>query len=221
MKTYGLKIALVISAFLMVLFTVIASLVGTFFGYTAVSENFMLFFMIIALSRLFSKTLKDSIEVPSFKILYQSLDERIRYDVQARIDGTINEFAALASGLILAGLGALTFFKLIHFSYVLVGFLIIWVFVSLRLYKEYRGSLQKALASFKTQKEGSIKTGVDYSNYLESTFEQKKPGAMIQGMKVIKEINPYLYDEFLPQALHHKSEKGRNYVFQWLKEAND
>jgi len=221
MKTYGLKISLAISAFLMVLFTIIASLVGTFFGYTSVSENFMLFFMIIALSRLFSKTLKDSIEVPSFKILYQSLDERIRYDVQARVDGTINEFAALMSGLILAGLGALSFFNLIHFSYVLVGFLIIWVFVSLRLYKEYRGSLQKALSSFKTPKEGSIQSGVDYSNYLESTFEQKKPGAMIQGMKVIKEINPYLYDELLPQALHHKSDKGRDYIFNWLREAND
>jgi len=221
MKTYGLKIALVISAFLMTLFTIIASLVGTFFGYNSASEGFMLFFMIIALSRLFSKALKDSIEAPSFKILYQSLDEQIRYDVQARVDGTINEFAALTSGLILAGLGALSFFKLIHFSYVLVGILIIWIFVALRLYKEYRGSLQEALASFKTQRTGSVKTGVDYSNYLESTFEQKKPGAMIQGMKVIKEINPYLYDELLPQALHHKSEKGRNYIVQWLREAND
>ncbi len=221
MKTYGLKIALVISAFLMTLFTVIASLIGTFFGYTAASEGFMLFFMIMALSRLFSKALKDSIEAPSFKILYQSLDEKIRYDVQARVDGTVNELAALSSGLILAGLGALSFFKLIHFSYVLVAILIIWIFVALRLYKEYRGSLQKALASFKTQRTDSIKSGVDYSNYLESTFEQKRPGAMIQGMKVIKEINPYLYDELLPQALHHKSEKGRNYIVKWLREAND
>ncbi len=221
MKTYGLKIALVISAFLMTLFTIIASLVGTFFGYTAASEGFMLFFMMMALSRLFSKALKDAIEAPSFKILYQSLDEQIRYDVQARVDGTINELAALSSGLILAGLGALSFFKLIHFSYVLVVILVIWIFVALRLYKEYRGSLQKALASFKTQRGESIKTGVDYSNYLESTFEQKKPGAMIQGMKVIKEINPYLYDELLPQALHHKSDKGRNYVVNWLREAND
>lgn len=221
MKTYGLKIALVISAFLMTLFTIIASLVGTFFGYTAASEGFMLFFMMMALSRLFSKALKDSIEAPSFKILYQSLDERIRYDVQARVDGTINELAALSSGLLLAGLGALSFFRLIHFSYVLVGILIIWIVVALRLYKEYRGSLQKALASFKTQRTGAIKTGVDYSNYLESTFEQKKPGAMIQGMKVIREINPYLYDELLPQALHHKSNKGRNHILKWLKEAND
>ena len=41
------------------------------------------------------------------------------------------------------------FFKLIHFSYVLGIIVVAWVFISLILYKDYRGSLKKALTGFR------------------------------------------------------------------------
>ena len=63
------------------------------------------------------------------------------------MDGTVNEIAALSSGLILAGLGVLSFIKLIHFSWVLFFIILIWVFVAFRLYSEYRKSIRKALES--------------------------------------------------------------------------
>jgi ATP/ADP translocase len=73
MKTYGLKVSVLISSFLLGIFTAIAVLIGSVFGYTTASASFMFFFLIISLSRLFSKALKDAVEVPAFKILYQSL----------------------------------------------------------------------------------------------------------------------------------------------------
>jgi len=49
---------------------------------------FTMFFLVISVSKLFAKSLQDSIVAPSMKILYQSLEAKIRYGVQARIDGT-------------------------------------------------------------------------------------------------------------------------------------
>ena len=145
-RNYGLRTCLAISPILVAVFTTIAIAIGMLMGYTPGSASgFIIFFLLLALSRLFSKSLKDSIESPSFKVIYQTIDEKIRYEVQSGMDGTVNEIAALSSGLILAGLGVLSFIKLIHFSWVLIVIIVIWVFVAFRLYSEYRKSIIKAL----------------------------------------------------------------------------
>jgi ATP/ADP translocase len=150
-RNYGLKLCLAVPSLLIVLMTTIAVLLGLTMGYTPESASgFLLFFLVLALSRLFSKSVKDSIESPSFKVIYQTIDEKIRYEVQSAMDGTVNEIAALSSGLILAGLGMLSFIKLIHFSFVLFVIILIWIFVSWLLYKEYRKSIRKALESTTT-----------------------------------------------------------------------
>jgi ATP:ADP antiporter, AAA family len=145
-KNYGLRICLAISPILVVAFTALAVIIGMTMGYTPASASgFLVFFLVLALSRLFSKSLKDSIESPSFKVIYQTVDEKIRYEVQSGIDGTVNEISALSSGLILAGLGALSFIKLIHFSWVLLFIIVTWIFVAFRLYQEYRKSIRESL----------------------------------------------------------------------------
>ena len=144
-RNYGLRTCLAVSPVLVAAFTLIAVIVGMLMGFTPATSGFMLFFMLLALSRLFSKSLKDSIESPSFKVIYQTIDEKIRYGVQSAMDGTVNEIAALASGLVLAGLGILSFVKLIHFSWVLFVLTIIWIYYAIKLYSEYRKSIRKAL----------------------------------------------------------------------------
>jgi ATP:ADP antiporter, AAA family len=147
-RNYGLKTCLAISPILVAAFTIFAILIGLFMGYTPESASgFIIFFLLLALSRLFSKSLKDSIESPSFKVIYQTIDEKVRYEIQSGMDGTVNEIAALSSGLILAGLGVLSFIKLIHFSLVLLVIIIVWIFFAFKLYNEYRKSIRKALES--------------------------------------------------------------------------
>lgn len=147
-RNYGLRTCLAISPVLLAVFTVIAIIIGMTMGYSPeATSGFLIFFLLLALGRLFSKALKDSIESPSFKVIYQTINEKIRYSIQSGMDGTVNEIAALVSGLILAGMGVLSFIKLIHFSWVLFIFVVIWLFVAVKLYGEYRKSIRKALES--------------------------------------------------------------------------
>jgi ATP:ADP antiporter, AAA family len=153
-RNYGLRTCLAISPLLVAVFTAIAIIIGITMGYTPQAESgFLIFFLLLALSRLFSKSLKDSIESPSFKVIYQTIDEKIRYEIQSGMDGTVNEIAALSSGLILAGMGVLSFVKLIHFSLVLFMFILIWIFIAIMLYNEYRKSIRKALEIGRETKE--------------------------------------------------------------------
>lgn len=200
MKTYGLKVSVMISSFLLGIFTLIAVAIGSLFGYTIESASFIFFFLLIALSRLFSKALKDGVEVPSFKILYQSLKADIRHDVQAYVDGTINEIAALAAGLLLAVLGLFEFFTLIHFSYSLIIILAIWFFVSRKLYAEYKISLQKSLAEYK----GKTSEGEHVSEYIDHVINTGNE-KIIPGLEMDYELHPLRFEKKIDLLVNHSN----------------
>jgi ATP/ADP translocase len=146
-RNQGLRTCLAIPPVLIAIFALGAILIGIFMGYTPATGGFMLFFIMLALGRLFSKSLKDSFESPSLKIIYQTVNERDRFEVQSAMDGTGNEIAALFTGLLLSGLGMISFIKLIHFSAVLFIISGCWILLAVRLYFEYRNSIKKAIDS--------------------------------------------------------------------------
>lgn len=217
MKTYGLKMSIIISSFLLGIFTFLAVLIGTLAGYTSASGSFIFFFLIISLSRLFSKVLKDAVEVPSFKILYQSLKAEIRHDVQAYVDGTINEIAALSAGLLLAILSFFEFFKLIHFSYSLLIILGIWFLVARKLYNEYKISLQKTLAEHKGVKENEE----HISNFIDNNLEKESnnTAGLITGMEINYELYPLQFEDGINKLIEHNDQEIKKYAVKKLIES--
>ncbi len=146
LHNYGLRTCLVLSPVLLLIFTAIAVTIVMFMGYSPGSgTGFMMFFVLLALSRLFSKSLKDSVESPSIKIISLADTGREESDAGTGKPGTINEIAALTAGLILSGIGLLSFIRLIHFSFILFFLILIWIFVALKFYSEYREKIRKAL----------------------------------------------------------------------------
>ncbi len=190
MKNYGLKVTLLISPAIMAILTVSAALIGSFFGYTLESASFTFFFLLISLSKLFQQALKNSVESPSLKMIYQSLDPSIRYDVQARVDGTVNETAALFSGILLTIFSLISFFTLIHYTYVLFLIIILWAAITVYLYKGYRKTLQLTLLrtvrrESKSKKTNTIipKVSIEIITEQLSIIEKSKPWNLVAYIK--------------------------------------
>ncbi len=59
------------------------------------------------------------------------------------IPGIINEIAVFISGLVLAGLGVLSFVKLIHFPLVLIVIAVLWMVAAFRVYSGYRDFVRR------------------------------------------------------------------------------
>ncbi len=189
-KAYGLKVTLLLPAFLLGIFVVLAIFIGTFFGYSIDVSTFMLFFLLVSLGRLFSVSLKSSIEVPSLKLLYQSLDSNIRFRVQVMIDGMINETAAIIAGVILLIFSLLSFIETIHYLYFLVAIIIAWIFVAIKLYKEYHFSLEVTLdktKETKTKTEESVKESE--KNITKNIIENSNLTSIIEYTKALDPIN--------------------------------
>lgn len=196
-KTYGLKVILMLSPVLLALFTGISMLIGHLAGFTAASSGFILFFLVISLTKLFSKILRDSMEAPSFKVLYQALQQDVRFSVQSGVDGTINEIAAFSSGLALAGLVSLSFITTIHFVYILGVFLLIWIFIAFRLYSEYRQSLQNSLLSYQDHALDDNRPSL--KGFLVSMIDQGGNQARKFGLFLASRIAPDVYQSKGPR----------------------
>ncbi len=211
MKNYGLRVALLVSPVLLLVMTVIAAIVGGAFGFAAEAASFTFFFLVISLSKLFNKSLKDAIEGPSMKILYQSLDSSVRYDVQARIDGVVNELTAFSAGLLMSGLLVLDFIKIIHFSYILIAILVAWVILGISLYRSYRHTLNASLSTAR-----SVQPADAPLRFLDIPAAFKVP--MVYEMM---HVHPYFYhiaaDRGMDGLLESEKETNRLHAWEFIQ----
>lgn len=213
MKTYGLRTSLVLSPAVLIILSLVAVLIGVIGGYTTTAGGFIFFFLIIALSRLFSVALKSSIEAPSFKILYQTVDVKIRHNVQARVDGTVNEISALTSGIVLFVLGSLSFFTLIHFTEVLVVLLVAWLFVAYKLYRAYKNNLDESLVKLKQHDKVEISkktTGIAAT----ALNGDENTSKVVYIMNLQEKVQPLVYERLVPYLLNHKLEPVQKYSLE-------
>ncbi len=213
MISYGLKVTLLISPVIMAFLTIVAALVGSVFGYTIESASFTFFFLLISLAKLFQKALKDSVESPSLKMLYQSLNPNIRYEVQAQVDGTVNEIAALFSGILLTVFGLISFFALIHYTYILILIIAGWAFITVYLYRGYRKTLQVTL-----------ETSVEHEHKLMEPrpFLTTVSGALlVDQLAIIEKSKPWELEEVIREKLKENNPRDIPVLSAKIKESGN
>ena len=139
---YGLRTCLLITPVLIVIFTLIAVILGSVLGYSPEAfGGFVVFFILLTISRLISKSLKDSVESPCVNVIYQSIWRKTDTEFKAGRFSLYNEIAVIFSGLVLVALGLFDFMKHIHFELVLLFISTAWLYMSFRLFKTYRKSI--------------------------------------------------------------------------------
>jgi ATP:ADP antiporter, AAA family len=144
-RTYGIKGCLIISPGMIVPITFITIAIGLSMGYAVSTGGYFVFFLLLALNRLLSKSMKDAIEVPSFKNIYSSQQSSIQTEIHNGISYSVNEIGVLLSGIILSVFGFLSFIKIIHFSFLLFFLVLVWIYLARKVYKEYKKSLNKSI----------------------------------------------------------------------------
>lgn len=193
-KNYGLKICLVILPLLVGAFTIGAIIIGYTMGIDDINASgFLFFFMLIALSKLFAQALKEGIELPSFKLIYQTLNKKIRFLVQAQIDGSVNEFSALFSGLILVGLSSLTFIGITEISAVMLFIILIWLYTAFALYRSYKKSLASGLKTEEISNERKLIVPVSESILTNIKASQKNIDTNL--LISLYSIDPVLFEK--------------------------
>ena len=143
---------------------------------------FLLAFLFVA--KLTERAIRKSITTPSVKVLYQVAEPHERQEIEANIDGLLNQLATVLSGVLLLVISILCFgddmFSLLHiFSFVCIVSFALWSFFSLKMYDSYRIKIKNFLSKLKETDAGPHATSVAHLSTLQSD----------DNTTVIKDIN--------------------------------
>lgn len=212
---YGVKVSLLILPILLLIFTALSSAIGSLFGYTIDATSFILFFLMISMSKLFLSTTKDTFEDPIIKNFFLPFDAKIRYDIQSKIEGVFKEFSGLIAGVAITLLGYLHFFELIHYSYFLVLVFAGYAFACIRLYAEYRNTLTDTLV--KQQGTEEIRD-YEITEVLKREARSLEPDKKIFTLKLMEKIEPLLLQNSIGEVMKDNSEVIREYAIKRIDE---
>jgi hypothetical protein len=214
---FGLKVALMTMPLILILFTVGAIIVGHIFGYETKTDEFIMFFVLTAVGKLFISSLKDALENPAFKLFFLPIDIKIRFDIQTRIEGVVNEIAVFVAGAAQMALGVLVFFKLIHYSYFILVLAAGIIYLAGKLFEEYKKTLKSTLEKQKALLHGEGKRNENNTlNLLKSEVENKDIERVLHALKLFEKLEPIEFEFVLLDLLSNRSPMLRSFAYQKL-----
>lgn len=211
---YGLKTSLLVLPVLLGILTLISALVGTFLGYSLETGTFLFFFLFITLSKLFNTSLRESLENPTIKLFFLPLDGITRFDIQTKVEGVINQFSVLIAGGIIFLLGLFHFFKIIHYSYFLLIIIAGWIYVTGKIYLEYKNTLKEKLEEQKRNLNITIKKEVNSLKLLQAKFSSTNFRSILCSLKILEKLEPSLLETSLVQLVKNPSVDVRKYALE-------
>lgn len=172
LEVYGLQYSLMLLPGILVFFCVIDLVIGSLFGHDQSSSAFLMFFLIISMSKLVTDALRDSLENPTVKIFFFPLPAEIRYEAQTLVEGTVAQFSTLCAGILMIGISKINSYNILYNNFVIFGIVGIWVFITFKMYNFYRISLQNLLSANSTE--------VNYNEDIGNRFKNNKVQNLLQ-----------------------------------------
>jgi len=194
---YGMRVPLLINPLLIIFFTVVALGLGFAFGYTPDKNLFVVFFLVIALSKLIVQSLKDSLDNPTFKLYLLPIESHLRIDVQTKIEGVVTALAAVLAGGLIILINRVEIFDLLYITIFTIPLLLVWLIAANRMHKHYKFRLQETLLSNKRKALNKEEKKYTVSTVLEKEVNSSVEEKVIYGLKLMEKMEPTLFETTL------------------------
>jgi ATP:ADP antiporter, AAA family len=213
-SNYGLKVSLFILPTILGVLSLGSILAGSIFGFDKLESpaGFIYFFLFVAMSRLFNWMLRDSLENPVFKLFFIPLDGRIRFSVQSKVEGLVNESSRFIAGLLIFGLAFIPAFEVIHISVFLVLLAGSYFLIVNRLYGGYRNKIRLKLESSEFQQDKLEKGFTRITTKLEDMITFPNSGKAVFSFKLLEKLNASQVGVWVNRLIKNKDEAARSYA---------
>ncbi|MBB6461251.1 hypothetical protein [Flammeovirga kamogawensis] len=204
LEVYGLQYSLMLLPGILVFFSIIDLVIGTLFGHDKTSDAFLMFFLIISMSKLVTDALRDSLENPTVKIFFFPLPASIRYEAQTLVEGTVAQFSTLCAGILMIGISKINGYNILYNNFMIFAIVGVWVFVTFKMYHEYRVSLKNLLSANSTESEYDEGIGARFKNnkiqnLLHTRWNSVSTKLSPLLFKLIERLDVFLFREILSQ----------------------
>lgn len=218
-SNYGLRVSIIINPILTGLFTVIALVIGASFGYSFIDSSFIIFFVMIAMSKIFVMSMREALDEPSFRLYLLPIETNIKIDVQTKIEGIVTAFATLLAGGLLVLINTVEIFDLIYMTLFAIPIIAFWYFVASRLYTGYRKTLQTTLIKNKAKLDHK-KIDLEYTvdKVLEKEINSSAEDKIIYGLKLMETLEPALFENAAIRLAESEYPKVRSFALEKIHE---
>jgi ATP:ADP antiporter, AAA family len=220
-SNYGLRICLFILPFVVGLFALGSVAMGAIFGFEKEisATGFLYFFLFIALSRLFNWTLRESLENPVFKLFFIPLDGRLRFNIQSKVEGLMNESSRFIAGILIFGFAFIPFFKIIHISVLVLVLTVLYFIVVNRLYSGYRNKIMQKLESSTDDQPDKLERGfTQITSRLEQMLTTPYASRAVFSFKLLEKINAAQVGSWINNLMKNEDEATRYYAQERMNE---
>jgi ATP:ADP antiporter, AAA family len=220
-SNYGLRISLFILPIVVGIFAIGAVVMGSLFGFDKElsSTGFLYFFLFVALTRLFNWVLRESLENPVFKLFFIPLDNRLRFNIQSKVEGLMNEGSRFVAGVLIFAFAFVPFFKIIHFS-VLTALLVVLYFIIVnKLYSGYRFKIREKLESASDHQQDKLERGFAViKTKLEQLLSAPFSSRAVFSFKLLEKINAANLSHWVNALMKNDDEATRYYAQERMNE---
>ncbi|HEY0740519.1 MAG TPA: HEAT repeat domain-containing protein [Chryseosolibacter sp.] len=220
-SNYGLRISLFILPIVVGIFAFGAVILGSLLGFekSVSSTGFLYFFLFVALTRLFNWTLRDSLENPVFKLFFIPLDSSIRFSVQSKVEGLMNEGSRFIAGIFIFSFAFIPFFKTLHISVLLLILVGLYFLVVNRIYQGYRSKIRQKLESSSDVKQEKLERGfTQITNRLEQMLAAPYASRAVFSFKLLEKINAAHVSGWINNLMKNEDEATRYYAQERMNE---
>ena len=209
LSRYGVRLGLIILPFLLTVFAIIG-IVSYWLGIAS------MIFLALAMNKLFDKTVRTSLEAPSFKTLYQPLDNQTKLMVQTQTEGNAGQMAVfIAGGLLILFNYIFPNFSMMDSTYFLCFILVIWLFIARNTIKGYRNIVIEKLHDYKESKSTENEFEIGDSIFEKGLNEREE--IKLKTFQFLRKYNPSLLLSHLNSIIKGKNAALKKHAFELIE----
>jgi HEAT repeat protein len=208
---YGVLVGLVAAPAVALLGTISA------LAFFALFSSVGLFFWILIITKLFHEVSSESVEAPTFRILYQPLRPSTRLRAQTLRESIIEPSAIGLSGLLLLLLTSVWSLDTVQLSYVLMVFVCLAVITAFFVRREYVNALTIAVGRRQLPKDFLMVEDASSLEVLKSRLTSNLPIEVITSLQMLENAEHPSLDDDLIKMLNHLDPRVRKYALERIE----
>jgi AAA family ATP:ADP antiporter len=217
-EDYGLKVSILVNPILIAIFTVVALVIGLSFGYSSLSSSFIIFFIMIAMSKLFIMSVRESLDEPSFKLYLLPIETNIKLDVQTKLEGVVTAFATIVAGGLILMIIKFKILDLIYMTIFALPIVVAWFLIASRLYNSYRETLQSTLIKNKAKVVQREEREYTVDKVLQKEVNSTTEDKVIYGLKLMEKLEPALFENAVLRLTESDYPKVKSFAVAKIQE---
>jgi AAA family ATP:ADP antiporter len=189
--------------------------IGGYFFFSSFQphEHFTMFFLLVVITKVGIDSLRQIVQAPSLRTLFQTLDIRYKQVVYPRIEGTSVLLGLLISGGVILGLTFLKGFTLPVVLFWTAAVSIAWLITAILLVKQYQKEQSKSLERLRYRKAQQT-NAQGFETGLWKALTGNNIIKIRHLLDTLSKTQPMVYEDLLERLLAHPNSKVRKVVFK-------